>query len=417
MKNTSTLLKLYTIRRKFNRPVCADIEGTVRQEMKKCCVALKPEARIAVAVGSRGIANLERIVQTLVACIREAGSEPFIVPAMGSHGSATAQGQADILAGYGITEKKTGAKVVSSMEVVGLGTCGKGNRVFMDKAAYKADGVIIINRIKPHTDFHGSYESGLVKMAALGLGKHAAAVEIHSFGIAGLRENLAPTFEKILETGKILCGIALIENAYDETMLIEAVQPADILHREPELLDMSREHMPRLPTDDVDVLIVDRMGKDVSGVGLDPNVIGRIRIAGQEEPQRPRIKMIAVCNLTPASHGNALGIGLSDVITRKLYRAMNYETMAVNVAASRFLERIKIPFIAESDAEAFAAALAACGRLRPGRERIVRILDTLHCAEVQVSRAIFEEIKDTVDRVNGERKIFDKNGKLFPFTA
>jgi hypothetical protein len=405
---------LYTIRQNFKRPRCDDVEQAVRQEVAKTGLQLRPGARIALAVGSRGIANIGSIVKSAVAAVREAGGDPFIVPAMGSHAGATAEGQEKLLAEYGITGKNMNAPVVSSMEVVELGRSRLGNRVFMDKAAHGADGIILMNRIKPHTDFHGIFESGLVKMAVIGLGKHEGAMELHSFGVNGLRSHVPMTFEKIAGTGKVLAGIAIVENAYDETAFIEAIPAANIMRREPELLGIARDNMPRLPIDDIDVLLVDRMGKDISGVGLDPNVIGRIRISGQEEPLSPRIKNIAVTGLTPASCGNALGVGLADVITRKLFEAIRYETMAVNVRTSRFLERIKVPFIAESDADAFGMALKSCAGPVPGRERIVRIQDTLHCAEVQVSKAVYEEIKNKVELVKGPEKIFNAQGGLIP---
>jgi hypothetical protein len=411
MKN----LRLFTVRQKFGGPVCGDIETTVAHELHRSGLRLRPGSRIALAVGSRGIANIDRIVRALAACIREADGIPFIVPAMGSHGGATAEGQARILAGYGISEETVGAPVVSSMGVVGIPAGRLDNKVFMDRAAYEADGVVLVNRIKPHTDFHGDYESGLVKMAVIGLGKHAAAAEMHSFGANGLRERLPLTFGKIAETGKILLGLAVVENACDQTAAIEAVPGKQILEREPSLLDMARRNMARLPVEDIDVLIVDRMGKEISGVGMDTNIIGRIRIQGQEEPASPRIKAVSVSQLTPHSYGNAIGIGLADVITRRLFDAIDFNAMYVNARTSRFLERAKVPFIAENDTDAFFVALNACGMIAPGAERVVRIRDTSHCAEVQVSEAVYLEIKNSVELVQEAEEIFDKKGNLIPF--
>ena len=410
-----TNLHLYTIRQKFGGEVCGDIEGTVAREFGRSGLRLRPGSRIALAVGSRGIANIDRIVRAAAACIREAGGVPFIVPAMGSHGGATAEGQARVLAGYGISEETVGVPITSSMEVVSLASGGLDNKVFMARAAYEADGIVLINRIKPHTDFHGDYESGLVKMAVIGLGKHAAATDLHSFGANGLRERLPLTFKKIAETGKILLGLAVVENPRDETALIEAVPGKLILEREPSLLDLARRNMPSLPVEDIDVLIVDRMGKEISGVGMDPNIIGRIRIGGQEEPASPRITTIAVSGLTPHSYGNAIGVGLADVITRRLFDAIDFNAMYVNARTSRFLERVKVPFIAENDIDAFAVALNACGNKAPGAERFVRIRDTLHLAEVQVSEAVYREIKNSVELVKGAENIYDEQGNLIEF--
>jgi hypothetical protein len=404
--------KLYTIRQRFNRPLCENVAEAVRREFAKVNHCLLPGAKIAVAVGSRGIAALDRIVKAVVDEATRAGARPFIVPAMGSHGGGCAEGQAGILAEAGITGETMGAPIRSSMEVIEVSGDDIGHRVFMDRLAFESDGVILINRIKPHTDFHGRYESGLVKMAVIGLGKHAAAVEIHSFGISGLLERMPLSFKKILPTGKILFGLALVENAYDQTAHIEAIPADRIPDREPELLDMARRNMPRLPVEDIDVLIVDRMGKEISGVGLDPNIIGRIAIRGQDEPLSPRIKAILVSALSPHSYGNAIGVGLADVITRKLYDAVDFGAMYVNVEASLFLERVKIPFIAESDARGFALALRSCGRIARGAERIVRIRDTLNLETVQVSEAVLAELGGTVEVLSGAVPLFDDRGEL-----
>jgi hypothetical protein len=406
--------KLITVRQKFACPSCRDIEGIVEAEMQRCMPPLKPGARIALAVGSRGVANIDRIVRAAVKHLRAAGARPFIVPAMGSHGGATAQGQARVLAGYGITEKKTGAPIAASMEAVEI-PAGLDNKVFMGRAAYESDGVVLINRIKPHTDFHGRYESGLVKMGVIGLGKHAAALELHGFGACGLRDRIPETFRAVVATGKVLLGLAVVENACDETARIEAMPGRQILKREPALLAMAKKNMPRLPVDDVDVLIIDRMGKEISGVGMDPNIIGRIRIRGQDEPVSPRVKSIVVTSLTPHSYGNAVGIGLADVITKRLFDAIDFHAMNVNVKASRFLERAKVPFVAENDRDAYEVALKACGAVPPGAERVVRIPDTLRLSEVQVSKAVFAEIKNRVVLIKKEGQIFDSKGNLRGF--
>jgi hypothetical protein len=407
-----SIQQMVTVRQKFTAPVCEDVEKSVRAGFKSIGYHFQPGTRIAVACGSRGITNVGRVVKATVAFLRDSGAIPFIVPAMGSHGGATAEGQQTILEDNGITQDGVGVPVVSSMEVVNLGESRLGNRVFMDRAAYGADGVVLINRIKPHTDFHGKYESGLVKMGVIGLGKHAAALELHSYGVAGLRDHIPASFDLIASTGKIIAGIGVVENAYDQTAIVEVIAGADIMKKEPGLLDYARLNMPSLPVNDIDVLIVDRLGKDISGTGLDPNLIGRIRIRGQEEPVSPRIKNIIVTDVTSASHGNALGIGLADVITRKLYDKIDFEVMRVNVRASLFLERIKVPFVAATDAEAFTLALKACGRIAAGKERVVRIRDTLHCGEVQVSEAVLDDIRDKVEILRGPEEIFDERGEL-----
>ncbi|MCU0608930.1 MAG: DUF362 domain-containing protein [Chitinispirillaceae bacterium] len=409
-----TQCSLYTIRQKFDRPQCSDIEATVAAQIRGVGISLQPGAKIAVGVGSRGIANIVAIVKTTISCLKDAGAEPFIVPAMGSHGGATADGQTRVLAHLGITEAAVGAPIRSSMDTVTMPGHDLTNAIYCDRLAAEADGIVLVNRIKVHTSFHGDFESGLAKMAVIGLGKHAGALEIHSFGVMGLRNFIPATFRAILATGRILFGLGIIENAYDETAFIEAVPAALLLEREPRLLDIARKNMPKLPVNDIDVLIVDRLGKEISGVGMDPNIIGRIRIAGQPEPVSPKIRNIMVSNLSKNTYGNALGIGLADVITRKLFNAIDFKAMYVNASTSLFLERVKVPFVAESDAEAYTLALAASGTIEPGTERIVRIKDTLHLGTVQVSSAVLEEIREHVDLLDKAEPVFDANGALKP---
>lgn len=350
-------------------------------------------ARIAIAAGSRGIANLSTIIQSVVSALKSVGAEPFIVPAMGSHGGATAEGQAAVLASYGVTENQIGAPVISSMETVEIPAPGLGHRAFMDRNAWESDGVILVNRIKPHTDFHGQFESGLIKMAVIGLGKHDQATAIHSFGILGLKEKILPTARRILSTGKILAGIGIVENAYDQTQIIRLIPANRIEDEEPKLLEQARKNMPHIPVADIDVLVVDRMGKDISGTGMDTNIIGRIRVRGQKEPDSPRISAIVTAALTPASHGNAVGLGLADVITRSLYDRIDFQATNENVVTSSFYERGKVPLIAETDRKAVEYAIrgAAVGPHRS--PRIVRMLDTLHAHDLLVSEEIAAELQ------------------------
>lgn len=410
--------RLSRVRQRFPRPVLADVEGELRRQFTAAKPPIRPGARIAIAAGSRGIANLPRILRTTADAVRALGGEPFIVPAMGSHGGGTAAGQRDLLAGLGVTEAGVGCPIRSCMDVVEVpGAGGAGYRVFMDRLAFESDGVVIVNRIKPHTDFHARHESGLVKMAVIGLGKKAQAVEMHRHGVAGLVDLLPRAGAQILATGRIILGIAIVENAYDETMAIEALTPDCILQREPELLTLARDNMPRLPTDDLDLLIVDRMGKEISGVGMDSNIIGRIRIPGQPEPLRPRISMIVVTDLTAASHGNATGMGLADLTTRQMFDRIDLDSTNTNVATSGFLERGKVPMIARNAREAAVWALRACGPKVVGRERVVRILDTLHLEELYASPAVCAELagRGDFEVLGAPEPCFQETGELRPF--
>ncbi len=411
-----TFPQLIKIRRRLPHNALANPEASLREQLGRLAGAVPEGGSIAIAVGSRGIADLRLIIRTVSDFVRGQGGRPFVVPAMGSHGGATAEGQREVLAAYGITEETVNAPVHSSMEVVELQRAGPEVRLFMDKAAFESDGVILVNRVKPHTDFHGEYESGLVKMCVIGLGKHDGALEVHRHGVRGLRDLIAHAAKEILETGKILGGIALVENAREETLAIRALRSDEIMSEEPALLELARENMPTLPVDELDVLIIDRMGKDICGVGIDPNVVGRLSIRGEVEPVAPRISSIMVADLTPASHGNALGVGLADVTTRRLFDKIDFEATYANAYASTFLERVKIPVVAETDREAFAFALRS-SHAAEGRERIMRIESTLRVEELHVSEALLDGLLDRADieRLGPAADLFDEAGALTAF--
>ncbi|HRU33256.1 MAG TPA: DUF362 domain-containing protein, partial [bacterium] len=376
---------------------------------------IKPGSYIAIAAGSRGIRNIHRIVKATVEVVKEFGGRPFIVPAMGSHGGATAEGQKELLESYGITEEYTGAPIRSSMEVVELPSNGLENKVYMDKLAYSADGTIVINRIKPHTDFHGDIESGLLKMCVIGLGKHKQAIEIHRFGTYGLKYLIPPTAKRIIEYGNIILGIGIVENAYDETMVISAAKPEDFEREDKRLLDIARGNMPRLPVDKLDLLIVDEMGKDISGAGMDTNIIGRIYIDGETEPEKPKITRIVVTDLTEKAHGNAIGIGLADLTTRRLVNKIDFNATYQNAVTSTFLHRGKIPVIAEDSKTAIEWALMTCGPIDIPNARIIRIKNTLSLNELYISRSVLEEIKDRIEIIGDFTDILDEEGELIKF--
>lgn len=399
------------------RPRIDDVPAAVRTQLAAGRSYFPSAGSIAVAAGSRGIANLQAIVGAAVSTLASWGLRPFIVPAMGSHGGATAAGQAQLLADYGVTPAAMGCDVRSDMSVVELDRGDLPHALFMDRHAADAAGILLINRIKPHTDFHGPYESGLAKMAVIGLGKARQAIEMHRFGVPGLRDGIPRAAARVVAAGKILAGLAIVENAYDETMALEIVGADAILAREPHLLDLARAHMPRLPVDALDVLIVDQLGKNISGTGLDTNIIGRMRIAGEPEPASPRIRTIVVTDLTDASHGNATGTGLADVVTTRLFDKIDVGVTYTNVFTSGFPERGKIPIVAPTDADAVACALRACGVLTSGAERIGRIRDTLHPAEIYLSTAALADLRgrDEVAIADAPTPMFDAGGQLRPF--
>ncbi len=408
---------MYHIRRKYIDDSIPDPESVTMEKTVAADLGVRKGDRIAVTVGSRGIADLQAIVRGAVRALRELGAEPFVIPAMGSHGGGTAEGQESVIASYGITEAEVGAPVVSSMEAVELDAPELENRVFMDKHAWEADGVLLLNRVKPHTDFHGRWESGLVKMAVIGLGKHRLADEIHSFNVRGLKELIVPTARFLLETGKIKGGIGVVENAYDKIAQVEVVPAGMVIERDAEMLLAAREKMPQLPFKEIDVLIIDYMGKDISGCGIDTNIIGRTGIDGEKDAEYPKIRSIVVTDLTDASHGNALGIGLADVTTRRLFNKIDFEAAKANVVTSSFLQRGKVPVFGETDSEAVHIALRAAGCRDFQNARICRIRSTLELDELLVSPELKSEASETRSTkiLPEELPLLQKDGNLTPF--
>src|SRR5919112_1198362 len=283
--------------------------------------------RVALTAGSRGISQIDVVLRSLVRALKEKGAEPFIVPAMGSHGGATAEGQVEVLESLGVTEEFCEAQILSCMEVAEIGRTERGVPVYMDRHASKADGVVVVNRIKAHTDFRGPAESGLLKMAAIGLGKHDAALELHGYGVTGIKDYMIEVGEEVLRSGRILCGLATVENAYDEPAKIEAIEPENVREREEELLTEYMGYMPSLPVKEMDILFVDALGKNYSGPGMDTNVIERFRILGVDEPEIPAVKYIIVGDISKESHGNELGVGLADLTTRRLADQIEHKAM------------------------------------------------------------------------------------------
>ena len=409
--------RLFKIRQHFERNELQDPQAALRKQLGRIAELIRPDARIAIGVGSRGIYNLPLIVKEVSEFVRARGARPFIVPAMGSHGGATAEGQREVLRLNGISEETVGAPVLAAMDVVEFPQGPLRHRIFMDRHACESDGVMLINRIKPHSDYHGRYESGLMKMALIGLGKLEGALAVHAFGIDGLRDMIGPGATQVLASGKILAGIGLVENAFHATMIVRVLKADEIADEEPKLLAAATASMPSLPVDAIDVLVIDRMGKDVSGVGIDPNITGRIGVRGQDAASWPHVKAIAVTDLTDASHGNAIGVGLADVITRRLYDKIDRAETYRNVITSSFLERAKIPIVAESDREAFEIALRSCGHVPDGHARIIRMLDTLHLEHIYVSQAIAGELRNSprVEVAATGANLFNASGELSTF--
>jgi hypothetical protein len=412
--------KVVRVRQKFPRPRVENVEATLQEQLgrEEISSTIKPGMSVALTAGSRGVARIDTILRSLVQILRDMGSEPFIVPSMGSHGGATAEGQVEILESLGVTEEFCGAPIRSSMEVVELGKTERGTPVYMDRIASEADGVVLLNRVKAHTDFRSSIESGLMKMASIGLGKHEQALALHGYGVEGIRDYMVEVGDRVLESGHILFGVATVENAYDEPAILEAIPAARIHEREEELLAEYMDMMPALPVSDIDVLYVDSLGKNYSGTGMDTNVIGRFRILGVDEPETPAVKYIVVGDVSEESHGNALGIGLADLTTRRVADRVERKAMNANVITSTFIERAKVPMVLASDEEAIETAVRCNWGVPPEDTRFVRIPNTLHLEYLYVSESMVEEVLANADtEVTGDPEDlrFDPEGNLEGF--
>lgn len=405
------------IQQKFEAPSLDNVarklrDGIARSGLKE---RLKANDEVAVTAGSRGIANITQITATIVEELKKLGARPFIVPAMGSHGGATAEGQIEVLASYGITEDSVGAPIRSSMEVAKVGEIKDHVPVFMDKIALGSDAIVAINRIKPHTSFRGPFESGLMKMLAIGLGKHKGASLVHSFGSRGLREMVPEAARVMMREANFILGVGILENAYDETARIVVLAPEEFEREEPRLLDQARRLMPRLPFDDIDILVVDEIGKNISGTGMDTNIIGRLLMRGEKEFEKPEINKIIVLDVTPSSHGNAIGVGLADITTRKLINKIDYHAMYTNVLTSGFLNRSFVPLTCETDKEAIATAIGTFRREDPEELKVMRIRNTLQIQRLYISGSLLQEARTRDDiQILGEMKPmrFDPQGHL-----
>ncbi len=378
------------LRQRFPRPRVNDVSAEVPISLERAGILerIPPGARIAVAVGSRGIAELASVVRALVGSVRQRDAEPFIVPAMGSHGGATPEGQREMLQSLGVTEKYAGAPIISSLEVDVLGTLANGMPIHIDRTAKDADGIIVVNRIKPHTDYKAPIESGISKMIAIGLGKHAGAITVHSWGVEGLTTHVPEVAKFVVSQANVLCGLAILENAYDEVAEIVALPPEGI-GNEPEarLHARAQAMMPRLPWDTLDVLIIDELGKNISGAGMDPNIIGRMRCAPEQKPTAAQITNITVHDLTDESHGNAIGLGMADFTTSRLIDKLDVQPFYINglTAGVIAMNSLKIPMMLPTDRDAIAAAIRTCGRPDFTQVCLARIRNTLRLEYVLAS--------------------------------
>jgi hypothetical protein len=407
------------VRQQFERPRIDNVPAAVRTALEKLDLGktIRPGQTVALTAGSRGIANIPVILKSAVQFVKDLGARPFLVPAMGSHGGGTAEGQRKVLESYGISEAFVGAPIHASMEVVSLGTTSEGFPVVLDKHASEADHIGVIGRVKPHTSYHGPIESGLMKMMMIGLGKHTGALLYHKL-------LLEETYDKVVRAvgrtvrakAPIAFGLGVVENAYDETARIEAAQPADFEKVEEDLLVSAKKWLARLPFHEADLLVIDEIGKEISGSGMDTNIVGRKRAFKSKPPEnQPTMRFIFVRGLSAHTHGNAAGIGLADFTTTRLVQSMNYQATAINCLTSGYPEGANLPVHLESDKAVTDAALAILGTRAPEKARIMRVRNTLCLEEVEISEPCLAELKTMTqfEVIGGPREwTFDAGGNL-----
>ena len=391
-----------------------DVPGMVRREFSRLDVGknVQPGQRVAVTAGSRGIDNLIPITATVVECLRNVGLKPFLLPAMGSHGGATAEGQVKLLSELGITESSIGAPITSTMDVISLGTVDSGAEVFISKDVLEADHLVLINRVKPHTAFRGEVESGLCKMLTVGCGKHEGALNMHKFDLAA---SIIPAARIILEKAPVLCGLAIVENSADRTHTMRFALPEQFVEIDRELLKLAWKFLPGIPLEELDILVVDEMGKNISGAGIDPNVVGFWRREGG--PRKPDYRTIIVLDLTPQSDGNALGIGLTDLTTRRVIDKVNIQATYANALTTGIWGSVRLPIALENDRAVLETALSHVSDL--DHVRMVRIVNTLHLENFWATEALLPALREKESLIVDETPVqlrFDEEGRLHSFT-
>lgn len=400
---------LYPVKQALPKGDPVDIDRTLESDWTR--LGLKDQVqgkRIALGFGSRGVAKIDLIARKLVALVKASGGEPFIVPAMGSHGGATPAGQIEVLDGLGISEETMGCPIRATMEVVDTGVTSTGLPAYIDKNVYEADGLIISNRTKLHTDFHGPHESGLLKMLAIGLGKETGARTIHQQSTVGLRDYMPVIAQHLVENINFVAGFGVVEDGYHTVVHLEGFTADTVVAGDQRLLQQSRELMPRLPVEDIDVLIVDEMGKNISGAGMDTNIIGRWMVEGELEPTSPRIRRIVVLDLTPESHGNATTYGFADFMSKTLFDKIDFQKTMKNMFTSGSLKRCRMPLFFETDEETIRAAVYDAFRSDPSqcpRARVMRIKNTLEIESLWVSANILAELTGQESITVGETAV------------
>lgn len=408
--------KMAKVRQYFDDDKIDDVPGTLAEELEKEGVSesIRPGMEVAIAVGSRGTDKLVEVTKTTVDFLKKYGAKPFIVPSMGSHGGATAEGQKAVLEHLGVTEESVGAEIRSSMEVIQIGQLDNGLPVYIDKLASKADGIVVINRVKPHTAFRGKVESGIMKMISIGLGKQKGAEACHQMGFKYMAENIPKMARIALEKMPFSFAVATVENAFDEVAEIAVMKPEDIEEREVGLQALAKKLLPKLHFDKIDVLIIDEIGKNISGDGMDPNITGRYPTPYAYGG--PEVTKMVVLDLRPESEGNANGVGTADFTTERLVSKMDRHATYANGLTSTVVGPTHISTTLENDRQAYQAAIKTCNILDFTKVKLVRIKNTLELGEIEVSEPLLDYVKNhpNLEQISDVYELeFDENGNLF----
>jgi len=415
MIGDTPLPRMVKVRQKLNDDILEDIPGEIKKQINQQKIAgtIKPGMTIAVTCGSRGIANLALIIKETVAALKKLSAKPFVFPAMGSHGGGTAEGQREMIEGFGVTEEYVGAPIKASMEVVQVASLDDGRPVYIDKYASEADGIVLVGRIKAHTAFRGPYESGMLKMMAIGVAKHQGAEACHSQGFRKMAENVVAYGTAILNNANILFGLSIIENAHDETNRIIALTPEEILEEEPKLLIEAKEKMARIFFDKLDIMVVDEIGKNHSGDGMDPNITGSYCTEFASGP--PRVEEYVVLNLSEATHGNCIGMGMANYTTKKVFDQADFDAGYPNALTARVAITVRTPMVLKTDRLAIQAAMYVRTGNGVDNPRVLRIRNSSHVDEIWISESMLDEAKKNpdIEILEGPKEMeFDAEGNL-----
>ena len=415
MIGSTVMPKMVLVRQKLNNEALEDIPGEIRKQIsqEKIASAIKPGMSVAVTCGSRGIANIAVIIRETVSLLKEMGAKPFVFPAMGSHGGGSAEGQRAMIEGFGVTEEYIGCPIKATMEVVRIASLDDGRPVYIDKYASEADGIIIVGRVKAHTAFRGTYESGMLKMLAIGVAKHQGAEACHSQGFRKMAENVPAYGNAILNNASILFGLAIIENAHDDTNRIIALTKDEIPEAEPVLLDEAKAKMAKIFFEEIDIMIVDELGKNHSGDGMDPKITGSYSTAFATGP--PNVDQYVVLDLSEETHGNSLGVGMAHYTTKKVFDHADFDTAYPNALTARVVLGVRMPMVLNTEKLAIQAAVYVATGNGAENPRVLRIKNSSHVDEIWISEAMVEEARRNPDvEIIGDPAPFDfdTDGKL-----